>query len=319
MSEVPSPHEFREARAGSNDRPDEEPGGVQAQLGAARNDPRLTRTRSAPIADFFDHLAEAERVRALHIWSVQDARQVLARQEERLETRRGSLALTPDAAAELDAAWERAELANAEVANDFPLINAMTLIGLHGALDALVEELTPSANTMTLDLIVKDVINNARLQHPDLTASFPPEILQAVQAALRDVLAEELPRISRPAGSGAERWESVLRKGGLAAPPTQPIPPDLDEALRELSNLRDVLVHRAGRLDRKAIQACPSLVARLYLAEGQLVRLRGIHYRRYSAAVRAYGLEITRRTLTRGGIDNPVDLANWQDFYIVGP
>lgn len=297
---------------------DQEPGAVHAQLQAARNDPRLGRAQGAPIADFFDHLAEVERVRSLHIWSVNDARQTFLRRQERLGTTRGSPGLTCDAAADLEAAWERAELAEAEVANDFALVNAMTLISMHGALDALVEDLAPSANSMTVALLATHVMDKANLQHPDLTASLSPEVRHAVQVALQRVLAEDLPKIPRLGGRGAARWESVLRKAHLAAPPTHPIPTDLDEALRELSNLRDVLVHRAGRLDRKAMQACPSLAALLSCPEGHLVRLRGGHYRRYSAAVRAYGLEITRRALARGGVDQPVDLANWRDYYIVG-
>jgi hypothetical protein len=41
------------------------------------------------------------------------------------------------------AAWERAALAHAELTNEYPFLNAMTLVALYSALDALVEDLAP--------------------------------------------------------------------------------------------------------------------------------------------------------------------------------
>lgn len=49
--------------------------------------------------------------------------------------------------------------------------------------------------------------------------------------------------------SGAKRYEKGLRRVGLGAPEGRPIPADLDQALCEVGALRDVWVHRAGRVD----------------------------------------------------------------------
>lgn len=43
----------------------------------------------------------------------------------------------------LAAAGERADLARAELTNEYPFLNAMTLVALYSALDALVEDLAP--------------------------------------------------------------------------------------------------------------------------------------------------------------------------------
>ncbi len=288
------------------------------ELQAAKRDPRLDRPRGATIGDFHDYLAEAERVRRLHIWSLHEMRQALVREGTRLEAGRSLPDLREDVAATLVAAAERAQLAEAEIANDHPYVNGTTLVGMHGALDALVDELAPATSSWTVDQHARAVVEQARTRHPELTEALSPEVIRAVQLALRDELAKQVPKIPRLWGHGVERWERLLRPAGLGAPTMRAIPPDLDQALKELTNLRDVLVHRAGRLDSKAVRACPSLTEELHFREGHLVRLRRPHYRRYSAAVRAYGAEIIRRTLARGGMDYPVDLANWEDCYVVG-
>lgn len=172
-------------------------------------------------------------MRALHIWSVRDAQRTLDREEQRLGVRRGSAGLSRDMAADLEAAWERTELAAAEVANDHPLINATTLIIIHGALDALFEELAPSSNKMAVDLHATAIImDRTRRAHSDLAASVAPDVLEAVRTALRDVPADDLPNIPRLEGRGAKRWEKVLHRAKLDAPPGHAIPAELDQPCR---------------------------------------------------------------------------------------
>jgi hypothetical protein len=85
----------------------------------------------------------------------------------------------------------------------------------------------------------------------------------------------------------------------------------MDDALTEFSALRDVIVHRGGRIDAHALSAAPSLS----LDEGELVRLRRADYLRYAAALRTYGMEIARRLLGPSVFD--LNLAAWRQNRIV--
>jgi hypothetical protein len=67
-----------------------------------------------------------------------------------------------------------------------------------------------------------------------------------------------------------------------------------------------VLVHRAGRVDAKALLEAPTLP----YVDGEFVRLRRDDYRRYSAAVRAYGIDVTQRIIQP---DARRDLADWRN------
>jgi hypothetical protein len=71
-----------------------------------------------------------------------------------------------------------------------------------------------------------------------------------------------------------------------------------------------VLVHRGGRVDQRALAEAPTLK----YADGEFVRIGRADYRRYSAAVRAYGIDITQRVLDP---KERRDLTSWRDNYYV--
>jgi hypothetical protein len=119
------------------------------------------------------------------------------------------------------------------------------------------------------------------------------------------------PKFGRVRGEGTARYEAVLATVGLSAPPDRPIPDDMEQALTEFSALRDVIVHRGGRADRKCLDATPTL----NLPEGQLVRLGRADYLRYAAGLRTYGMEIARRLMGPSMFD--LDLAKWRMNYTV--
>jgi hypothetical protein len=125
-------------------------------------------------------------------------------------------------------------------------------------------------------------------------------------------LESQLPTVDRLFEVGVIRWERVLKHAGLQAPPSRPVPEDLDQALAEMVSLRHVLVHRGGRVDQRALKATPSLRQ----ANGELVRLTRTDYRLYSAALYTYGEEIIYRLMRDLG--KPVDLNGWRQNYTLG-
>jgi len=188
---------------------------------------------------------------------------------------------------------------------------------MNSALDALVEELVPDVRNMRKRWITDTMMRQVQEREPDAFAAISDDTREALEAVVGDFVEDRLPRVRRLRQSGALRYERVLAGAGLSAPGDRPIPDDLDEALAELGALRDVLIHRAGRVDAKALRQAPSL---RYI-DGQMVRMNNDDYRKYSAAVRCYAAEVQYR-LVRGWMDlsddDAPDLARWRDYRVLG-
>jgi hypothetical protein len=120
-------------------------------------------------------------------------------------------------------------------------------------------------------------------------------------------------------GAAPGRWEQPLASVGLGQHPERPIPADLAEALSELAAIRNVLVHRGGRVDSKAMGSLSKLAADRVYRLGSFVRIDRADYRRYSAALRAYANEIERRVYERSGIPIPGDsgMRSWKDQHYI--
>lgn len=280
------------------------------QLRAARVDPRTRRGGESMVADFHDAIEEAERVRELGVWGVHELRESIENEERRLGVSRDSPNLTAEQMSALQAARERSVLAEAEIENEHPHLHAMALISMQSALDAMVEKLAPQAQQRVfVPTIVHQLLKRAREKEPAAWKALTDEQREALPGVLDEWVKEQQHEPGRVHGAGARRYEEVLAAAGLQAPPDRAIPPGLDLALAELTALRNVLVHQGGRVDETALRVAPSLS----YEEGEFVRLGRSEYRRYSAAVRAYGFEVIRRLL--GEVAGGLDLENWERAY----
>jgi len=264
---------------------------AERQLTSARRDPRLDHGREAVVADWWAAIEAAERTRMVAVLGAHARRDMNA--------------------GATGALGERAQLAEAEINSEFAEENALVLVGMLSALDALVEGLVPAARELLLRARADEVMTRARHEVPEAVEQIAPDQLEKVQDTIMTVMREEMGKVRRASGAGAGRWEKVLGHAHLQAPVDRPVPEDLDEALRELVALRHVLVHRAGRVDEDAVVAAPSYEV------GVLVRIGLADYRRYSAAVRTYGDEVVYRLL-RGVDAEPFDLRRWRDNYMAG-
>jgi uncharacterized surface protein with fasciclin (FAS1) repeats len=292
--------------------PNETPSLAEKELANARNDPRLAQGPEAMIADWWTAMHAAERVHKLGVWGVHELTLSLEREEARVGYIRGASDLPANHAPELEAAWERGELAKAEQDNDTVELNAMTLVAMVSALDAMVEQLVPGTQDMLTQHLAQQALDTLFGQDSDAFADIPAGQLDALKGAVTKAVRKGLPKIDRLYDVGAIRWERLLTAVGLQAPADRALPPDLDEALTEMVTLRHVLVHRAGRVDRRALAAAPSLRQ----SEGELVRLTRADYRRYSAALWTYGQEVIHRLMR--DLADPVDLVRWRENYTIG-
>lgn len=266
------------------------------------------------VADFWNALEEVERVRMLGVLGLHELRGAFDREKR-------SVGDSPDeqAAHTLQAVWERSALAEAEVSNGHHGFNAQSLLGLISALDALVEEFAPAMRNILVRAMADEAFRYAEQEHPEATDELTAEQRNKLLEVFRSTITEKaVPKPERLSGSGINRYEAVLEQAGCGAPPERPIPDDLDQALKELGALRNVLMHRAARVDRQALKQAPSLPYK----DGELVRISDDQYRTYSAAVRCYASEVTFRPM-RGwpeasGNDLEPDLAKWRGYYRVG-
>jgi hypothetical protein len=284
-------------------------------LAELSDDPRLRRARGSLIDDFRLAMDEAERMRELGTWGLYELTRSLEREEHRRGVRHDDSTLSGNDRAAVQAAWERAELAKIEAANEHPHLHASALIAMLSALDGMVEELVPAIREMQVEVRLREVADRALSGQGDARAKLTEEQVESAIAASRTDVVARLPPLQRPRGKGTVRYEDALRQVGLGAPADRPIPTELDEALTEVGVLRDVLVHRAGRVDARGLDQAPSLASRY--ADGTFVRLNRADYRRYSAAIRCYGAEISRRAMLGlwDGTQHDVDLTGWQGWY----
>lgn len=297
-------HPKRETEAKTQAMSEEEPRTfAEHQLANARVDPRRRRGEEAMVADWREGVEALERVRGFSIFSILELHRALDSRDLR-PTDESHLA---------QVMWQRRELAKAEIANDFAELNAMTLVGLVGALDALVESLAPRAREMQVALEISERLDELRQDQPQTFAKVQDDELAKVREAAVKVMTEQLDEIRQARGGGAERWEEVLRHAGLQAPEDRPIPEDMDLALREIVALRHVLVHNAARMDERALQRAPSLPYAL----GELVRIGCENYRHYSAAIHTFGDEVVWRLLRGVGLA-PFDMNQWRENYPIG-
>jgi len=285
---------------------------ARVQLASAAQDPRLERGRGGMIADYHQSVEEALLSRFLCVGGITEMQASVAQVEARLGRRAEDPGLTTEATAELQAAWERAEIAKAQVSNGFPLLNGQTLITLFGAVDALVEELAPSSRDMAMRIWLNQQFDELAANKTDAAeapASVTADAREKMVDAAVTVMARQV-KIKRPEHHGVERWEASLRKAGLGL--KVPAPHDLDLALSEVKVIRDVLVHRSGRIDEKAIEQCPTVANRLGLRGGDFVRIGRSDFRRYAVALTSYGLDVTCRAVAKGGVILPGTLAEWR-------
>jgi hypothetical protein len=242
----------------SRDEPGKSPSLAEKELFDARRDPRLEHGREGMVADWWAAMHAAERAHKLGVWGLHELTLSLEREEARLGFRNGAPGTPPGVAAELQAAWERSEIAKAEQENETVELNAMTLVAMVSALDAMVEYLVPDAQEMLVRQLVEQTADLVARQAPQTSSRAPAEQQAVVKEAIVKTLREDLRKIDRLYDAGVIRWERLLKHAGLQAPANRPVPADLDEALSEIVTLRHVLVHRAGRVDPKALKAAPS-------------------------------------------------------------
>jgi hypothetical protein len=179
------------------------------------------------------------------------------------------------------------ELAQREVDHDFPLLHEQATIALWSELEALVRSFLARLLASSPAAWQCDAVKKLRVKLGDYVD------LEALDRCLWivDLIDQELSGSLR---SGVTRFENLLQPFQLSGP----VEADCQKALFELSQVRNVLVHRSGIADRRLLDSCPWLD----LKTGDQLRVTHGMWLKYDGAVGVYVLELIQRTRVYFGL-----------------
>jgi hypothetical protein len=156
-----------------------------------------------------------------------------------------------------------AELAKSEIENDFPLAHSAAIMGVWGALEAMVEDLA----------ICWMMYNPSVLDEPKV-AKIKGPLVEFQKMSEEDRLRFLVAELQRDLGSefkgGANKFESLLGAIGLGGP----VDKRVKDVIFEAQNLRNLFAHRGGVADSRFISKCPHLK----YSVGDSVRIGYGHY-----------------------------------------
>lgn len=181
-----------------------------------------------------------------------------------------------------------AEAAQREVDKGFPLLLAQATISLWSSLEFLIKDflLTWLANDPTA--IEAQAVQKTKIPLSQYEKMSSQERYHYIVDTLeRDVQA--------PLKQGVSRFEELLKVFDLNGP----VSDNVRRTLFELSNVRNVLVHRRGVADRRLTEACPWL----NLSIGDSVVVTYSMFKDYSRTVVDYALAVFKRVSARFGVE----------------
>jgi len=245
--------------------------------------PSLPDWARQPFEEFLDHQRDLSRVLHLSMQGISMLRgrhsaiQVLAEIDDAVAAR----------STELEAAAHERALAQTEVDNGFPLLHEQASVFLWGSLEAFVRNFCSSWLRHREGAWQSEAVLRLRVRLGEYESLDPA----ARSLWVIDLLDQE---VAGPLKMGVNRFEALLNPFGLDGP----IDSNTSKKLFELAQVRNVIVHRRGRADRRLIDACPWLNTQL----GERVSVRHAMWREYNDAVAAYVLELIQRVRVVFGV-----------------
>lgn len=167
-----------------------------------------------------------------------------------------------------------------------PYLFSLCAVRLWALMEALVDE-----------LIVETMYDPTKCSDQDLLSRLKGPLVEFRAASAEEqaeFLAETLKQaVDAPLKLGVGRFEAVLAPVGLGGQ----VDESVRKALFELSQIRNVIVHKSGRADRRIIEACPWLA----LTRGGDVVVTDKLFGKFLSASYWYLLELAGRKDERDG------------------
>ena len=186
----------------------------------------------------------------------------------------------PSVVKEIDRAKSMADFAQNEIDNDFPVLHSQAVVSLWGSLETLALTVVSDWITNKPEILRQEPWRNLKVKVGEY------ETFDAEQKASH--LASSIDQVlSGPMMGGVTRFESLLETVGLKGGVSE----EVRRGLWELHQIRNIIVHKRGKADRKMCEACPWLG----LIPGSEVSVTTQTYHEYSVTVHKYLLELICR------------------------
>ena len=147
----------------------------------------------------------------------------------------------------LNEALATARLAEQEAKNGFPLLNAHSLVGIWGALEALAEDVVIAFLVNKPDLMKNERLSRIRVPLGEFESLTREDRMRRVLTLAQ--------RETAGIAGGVATFEQVLELVGLDGE----VPDDQRKVLWEAGNIRNVVVHRMSIADQRLVDGCPWL------------------------------------------------------------
>lgn len=163
--------------------------------------------------------------------------------------------------------------AKKEIEAGFPLLHEQATVALWGGMEAYLKDVCAEWLLNRKEALQGEVVGRLRVRVGQYESLDPEERARF----LVDLIDQE---VSAPLKSGVGRFEALLDALGLGGP--------VDDGLRkrmfELSQVRNLVVHRQGIVDRRFAEACPWVSQTL----GERLKINHQSWSRYHDAVNDY-------------------------------
>jgi hypothetical protein len=184
-----------------------------------------------------------------------------------------------------------AEFAAKESAGGFPLLQEFTIVGFWGAFESAIED------------VVIGIISNEPVflrAAPFAKVKIPLAEFESLERDDRmRILLRELQRTLRTEQRhGVNGFEAMLDTVNFSGS----VPAEVREALWEMHHVRNLIVHRASRVDRAFAEACP----KMGLKVGDSAKVSREQCAHYVASLLEYGALISERIQARYNSPLPI-------------
>ncbi len=252
-----------------------------------------------------DYLQETSRILSLSVMGIRRLQGEYDLERLRVEVREAlsdsdaieasksaeSLAETnPPQQERLERAKEIADLATNEANHDFPILHGHSVVAAWGVLDALVDDLLVEILVNQPGALRAEAFTRVRVYVGTYEALDGPDKMRF----LLDALKQQKESRYKPGVAG---YEELLDVFGLSGP----IEENIRRTLVEMREVRNVLVHNAGVVDRRLLNRCPWVSWEM----GSRLSISQAKYLEYAEAVDKYLVGLIDRIRAHYGITRP--------------
>jgi hypothetical protein len=190
----------------------------------------------------------------------------------------------------LEEARKRADFAKQEIERGFPLLHGHSLVGVWGALEVYVRDLIVAWLLNVSDALASEGLSSIKIPLAEFERLSSHERMEA--------LVDELDRrMNASLRAGVSRFEYLLKPLGLAGHVRR----HRRQALYELHQLRNAIVHARAVADRRLVERCPQLG----YSVGDPIRISREGYTEYYVQALYYQLDVENRVRLALGLPLP--------------